>query len=197
MQIRSKRELLLVILCAIVLISAVVFVMLPTSSSRGNGGQISLEDARAKYASMRAAEAQMKKEHVAMTPRIAQMSYREPAEELIPRVIRDLQASANRAGVHLREVKPLRPRLIAGGAGTRVPLEVRFRASFQPNVVRFLYYVEDPASRMVVDKINISSADAKFKAVDVSAQITVYTRSSVGVSGTDGGESTNAKANKS
>jgi hypothetical protein len=196
MQIRSKREIFLIIVCVIFVVGSIVYVMMPPSSA-SKRGQLSKNDALAKLAAMKSTEKQMTNDHQKMVPRIKQMSYTQPAEELIPRVIRDLQASADRAGIHLREVKPLRPRLIAGGAGTRVPLEVRFRASFQPNVVKFLYFVEDPASRMVVDKINISSTDAKFKMVDVSAQITVYTRSSVGVSGTEGGETSNGKVNKS
>ena len=64
----------------------------------------------------------------------------------------------------------------------RVPVEVRFRAPFQPNVVRFLYDLENPSGRMVIDKISITSADARFRTVEVSAQITVFTRSSNGSS---------------
>ncbi len=131
-----------------------------------------------------------------LEPRIATMISDLPAEELTPRTIRDLQAIAAKSNVHLREIKPLRPRALALGKGARAPLEIRFRAAFQPDVVRFLYFVEDPARKMVVDKINVTSGDARFKTVDVSAQITVFTRSTAGVTGAqgetnDGAERTN------
>lgn len=193
----SKREITLIIVCVVVVIAAVFFVMTPATPGGAKKGQLTLKDATEKLATMKSSEAQMKREQQQMTPRIQQMSYTQPAEELMPQIIQTLQNSAAKSGVHLREVKPLRPRLIAGGTGARVPLEVRFRTTFQPNAVKFLYMVEDPANRMVVDKINITSADAKFKTVEVAAQITVFTRSSVGVSGTEGGETTNAKAKKS
>jgi hypothetical protein len=146
---------------------------------------------------------------------VQEHAYNKPVEQLVPLVIRDLQATAQRAGIHLREVKPLRPKqvteepVIRPGQkttrttqtthdvlGARVPVEVRFRAQFQPNVVRFLYDVENPAGKMVVDKISITSADAKFKVVEVSAQITVFTRSSAGTSGGDSGETSDDKTNK-
>ena len=95
---------------------------------------------------------------------------------------------ADKAGVHIREIKPLRSRTLPDGSVTRVPLEVRFNAPFQPNVMRFLYFAEDPTKKMVVDKFSITSTDAHLKTVDVTAQITVYTRSAIGAAGAGEGD---------
>lgn len=124
--------------------------------------------------------------------KIAAMAYTMPAEQLRPRIIRDLLAVANKAKVHLTEFKSLRPQLMASRQVARVPLEVRFRAAFQPNVVQFLYYLEDPKNKIVVDKLNVTSAQNRFQTVDVSAQISVFTRSTIGVGAE--GENSNAVA---
>ena len=134
----------------------------------------------------------MRRDEDVLQPRIMASSYEMSAEALQPRAVRDLQKIAARAGIHLRESKPLQPSGFHDAVGANVPIEVRFRTSFQPNVVRFLYYVEDPAGKMVVQKIDVTSTDAKFKTVDVTARSAVFTRSIEGVRGSDIGETSDA-----
>lgn len=129
-----------------------------------------------------------------MEPRIANMTYNLSPEEVVPRVIRELQKVAERSQVRLREVKPLRPKELSSGQGQSVPLEVRFRAPFLPNAIRFLYYTELPDGKIVIDKLNITSAEARFKTVDVTAQITVFTRTAQAPANAKEGEKTNASA---
>ncbi|MCS6775312.1 MAG: hypothetical protein RMJ43_13950 [Chloroherpetonaceae bacterium] len=121
--------------------------------------------------------ARMRAEAEEIEPRIARMSFNLTPEEVVPRVIRELQRVARRSQVRLREVKPLRPRELPSGQGQRVPIEVRFRAPFLPHVIQFLYLIEDPEGRMVVEKLTITSAEARQQTVDVTVQVTVFTRS--------------------
>jgi hypothetical protein len=129
---------------------------------------------------------------VKLSGRVNGLTFTLPADQLVPRMVRDLEAIAAKSGIHLKEQKPIKPKAVAGGAGTRVSIEVKFRAPFQPGAVKFLYYAEEPSAHMVVDKVDITSADAHFKTVDVTAQISVYTRSAVGVSGPGSGENGDA-----
>lgn len=192
MKIRSKRELYLVIFVVIFVPILLLWNVLNPPKTGGTAGKLlPLEQAKKKTEDARRTLARLRNEQEEAEPRVAKMSYELPAEQLEPRVVRDLQLLADKAGVRFREVKPLRARALANGS-VRVPLEVRFRAQFQPNVVRFLYYVEDPNSKMVIDKINVTSADARFKIVEISAQITVFTRSTAGVGGADQGDTSNA-----
>jgi len=130
--------------------------------------------------------ARLSRETTELEPHVATLASDIAPDELVPRTIRDLQQIAAKAGVHIREVKPIRPRVLTSGMGSSVPLEVHFLAPFKPNTVKFLYLVEDPDGKTVVDKLDITSADPRQKTVEVAAQITVYTRSvAPGTTGTE------------
>ena len=215
----NKREQVLIGVAAVVLVGTVWYVLAPAGSA-SKTNLVSLEQAVLKKNESLSNARRLLDEQVAVEPRVKARAYNKAADQLVPVVVGNLQAAADRAGIHLREVRPLRAKIVtdesdpkaiekaqttrssrAGNAthellGARVPVEVRFRAPFQPNVVRFLYDLENPSGRMVIDKISITSADARFKTVEVSAQVTVFTRSSNGTAGGDTGEITNDKTNK-
>lgn len=192
MAARSKRErMLLIIGVPLVLIVLAWNFLSPPAGQAAPKGQLSTADAEKKTATLQAENKRMLSEQEEMEPKIAQMSYTIPAEQLVPQTIRNLQSLAARDGVHLREVKPIRGKKLKSNAGVRVPIEVRFNSKLQPDAVRFLYHVEQADSRMVVDKINITSADPRFHTVDVSATITVFTTSLDGFSSGEG-ENSNA-----
>jgi hypothetical protein len=188
----SRREKIMIVVCMAFLV-AVVFWSLTSSGKAGAGRNlVPYEEAVTKTEVALKTAKKMEEDQKQLRHQLGKTAFDLPAEELTPRMIRDLQTLAAKANVHLREIKPLRARAIASGSGTRLPMEVRFRASFQPDVVRFLYYVEDPATKMVVEKVNMTSADIKQKEIDVTAQITEFTRSTAGASGAEGGETGNA-----
>jgi Tfp pilus assembly protein PilO len=192
MATRSKREKMLIIVGVPVVFIVVAWNFLsPPAGQTTQKGLLSAEDAKKKLKSVQDENKSMLSEQNKMSPNIAKMSYDVPAEQLVPRVIRNLQTIAEQSGVHLREIKPIRGKKLKSNAGVRVPVEVRFSSSFQPNAIRFLFHVEEADSRMVVDKINITSADPRFKTVEVSATITVFTTSLAGFSGGEG-ENSNA-----
>jgi len=189
----SPREIRTIVIVVLIAVVALVINYATQPKSVGKGPQVPLETAQQRTDKATAAIQKIKQEDKEIKPRIEEMSYTEPAEELVPQMIHDLQATAKKTGIHLDKIKPLRPGLLPGKNGTRVPLEVHFRTPFQPNAVKFLYYVEDPAGKMVVEKLDISSADAKFKTVDVTAQITVFTRALAKDPGAAGGDTENVK----
>lgn len=190
MPVRNKRERLLMIFgIPLVLIVLAWNFLSPPAGQTSQKGMLSAADARKKLDEVKRENTRMRTEEDKMDPDIDKMSYNVPAEQLVPRVIRNLQTIADKSGVHLREIKPIRGKKLKSNAGVRVPVEVRFKAPFQPDAIRFLYHVEETDSRMVVDKINITSADPRFKTVEVSATITVFTTSLVGYSGGEGDNS--------
>ena len=191
--LKRSEKMLIGVAAIIVLVAA--FMLLNPSGSASKKSLIPLAQAVQKEADTQVKIRMLNKNREEIEPRLARNVYQQSAEELLPRVVRDLQGIADKSGVHLREVKPLRARAIANGNGVRVPLEVRFRAPFQPGVMKFLYFVEDPGGKMVVEKVSVTSADSRLQAVDVSAQIAVYTRSTQGVSA-QGGERSNAAASQ-
>ena len=189
MQTLSKRDKgLLGLMVAVILVAA--FLLLTPSSKGGasSRNQLPLEEARHENLTTRKQLKAIDDEQKLLKPEISRLTFNMPAEQLTAHVTEDLYILADRAGVHIREIKPLRSRVLTNGSVASVPVEVRFRAPFQPNVMRFLYYTEDPARKMVVDKINITSSDTHLKSVDVDAQITVYTRYVAGSSSAGAGE---------
>lgn len=216
----NRREQVLVGVGAVVVAGSLWYALTPSGAPGANANLLPLKQAVAKTAASKVNVRKLREEQSAVEPSVKVRAYNTPPEQLVPVVVGNLQAAADRAGIHLREVRPLRPKLVTdesdpkavaqtttgrsrtGNAahevlGSRVPVEVRFRAQFQPNVVKFLYDLENPNSRMVIDKISITSADARFQTVEVSAQVTVFTRSAIGAAGGDTGEIANDTATKS
>ncbi len=194
----SPRERRLVTIGGVVVVLIVIFnILTPSGGGKSLAGTVPYAKAVKDNEVNERNAARLAREATELEPHVATLAYDLAPDELVPRTIRDLQQIAAKAGVHIREVKPIRPRTLASGMGSSVPLEVHFLAPFKPNTVKFLYLVEDPDGRMVVDKLDITSADPRQKTVEVAAQITVYTRSvAPGTTGTDTSDKssvTNAK----
>lgn len=187
MQTLSRRDKILLTVMFLVIFGAVALVMSP-SGKAGAGKILPLDEAVRQNRETKKKLQDLKADKVKLEPQVVQMTYDMPPEQLSATVTETLYELADKAGVHIREIKPLRARTLTDGTLTTVPLEVRFHALFQPNVMRFLYYAEDPAGKLVVDKISITSPDTHAKGVDVSAQITVYTRSAVKANTTGAGQ---------
>ncbi|HZO87600.1 MAG TPA: type 4a pilus biogenesis protein PilO [Chthonomonadaceae bacterium] len=184
-----KREQVLIVLCSVVVGAAVWLQLHPPPTPAGQSALLPPARAEQAYRAALRQIAQLSDDQAALEPRIARQAYDLPPDSLVPRLIRDLNRLADRAGVHLREIKPLRPHDLATASGTQVPLEVRFTAPFQPNVMKFLYFVEDPAGKMTVDKLALTSTDQKLKTVDVSAEIAAFTTWTAGAAaGAEGGQ---------
>jgi hypothetical protein len=184
----SKSERLLIGLCLVVVVVAVWLQMTHTQSAGTQRTLLPVAEAQRKTEVATRTIRRLRTQRGDLQKQITQMAYTEPPDQLVPLVIRDLQKIADQAGVHIHEVKPaLRPKAIANGQGTSVSLEVDFRAPFQPNVIRFLYYVEDPTSKRTIDKLQVMSTDQQFRTVDVTARITVFTRAAAGTADAQGG----------
>lgn len=177
MTLRTRRERTMVFGGLIAVILILLWGWL-TPSVGGGGGQKLLPLAKAEEKRVLAERAiqHLTTEQAVMTKRIDAATYDLPADQVAPIVIGDLQQTAARAGVHLTETKPLRAVPLKTSSLIQIPISVRFRAPFQPNVVQFLYYVEAPDSKEVVDKLTVGAPETKSSDVDVSAEISVYTR---------------------
>jgi hypothetical protein len=191
MQVRSKREQMLIVICVLVLVAALASVLMPAGKTAAQHAMLPTDSALAEWRNKAVTYQKLGKDQDAMEPRIKKMTYTEPPDTVAALVTQQLQDIADRSGIHLREIKPLRLAKMPSGLVVRVPLEVRFRAAFQPDVMRFLYYLEDPGGKMVVDRVDITSADSRLKTVEISARVSVFTQSVTGVNGTGEGDTSN------
>ena len=167
-------------------------ILTPSSAGKGTTGLLSETKAKQDTAVNTRTQVRLTNEVSDLTPMVNDLAYSLAPDELVPRTVKELQEIALKSGVHIREIKPVRPKLLPSGMGSSVPLEVHFLAPFQPNAMKFLYYVEDPAGKMVIDKLDVSSADPRRKTVEVSATVTVYTKVISGAGTSDSGEKSNA-----
>jgi hypothetical protein len=188
----NPRERAMLLIGAVIVVGALAWNALNPPATAGQKGKIlTAEEAERKKSDSLKEIKRMVQEQEAIQPQIARLAYKRPPDELVPRLIRDLQRLAKQANVRLMEIKPQRSRPLAGSKMEKVSIDIRLRAPFQPNVMHFFYLAEAPEGRMTVEKFNIASADSRLKSVDVSAQITVFTRVT---SGANGGEVQNVSA---
>jgi hypothetical protein len=193
----SPREKKMLAYGGVVVLIIVFYMILTSGGAKTVKGQVPYAKAVKDNALNERNVIRLSREMKDLEPHIATLASDAAPDELVPRTIRDLQEIAAKAGVHIREVKPIRPKVLQSGLGSSVPLEVHFLAPFKPNTVKFLYLVEDPSGKMVVDKLDITSADPRQKTVEVAAQITVYTRSTAaGSAGSDTSSGSSASSSR-
>jgi Tfp pilus assembly protein PilO len=168
---RSPSERRMLVICLIVVAIGVPLALFPGGGSSKK--LLSAAEARQQYKSKVDQKTQLEADIERIKPLMDQMVYADPPEQLIPKVITTLQGYAKASGIHLREIKPLRSKKIAGV--TKETLSVRFTSEFG-KTVPFLYRVEDPSGKLVVEKFNLTASDPKSRTVDVDAQIALYTQ---------------------
>lgn len=177
-QARTGRERFLILLGLVVIVVAVYLVLSPTQT--GSGPMLSAAVAKQRY------QAELKKKQEAdrkiaeLQPKLDTITYKETSEKVIPVVLKTLHEHARKAGIRLREVKPLRPRQVGGV--TKVSLTVRFSGVFG-QVIPFVYYLEDPQGKLTVEKLNVSAPDPKSTQVDVEVQVAFFTIEPTGSQG--------------
>lgn len=169
---RTPGERRMLVIGLIVVAICVPLVLFPGGASGKK--LLSAREARQQYESKLKEKAQLESDNERIKPLMDQMVYTEAPEALIPKVITTLQGYAKDSGIHLREIKPLRSKKVAGV--TKETLSVRFTSEFG-KTVPFFYRVEDPAGRLVVEKFNLTASDPKSRTVDVDAQIALFTKS--------------------
>jgi type II secretory pathway component PulM len=167
---RSPRERTLIIIAIAVIGVALWMVLAPAESKRA--GMLSSAAARQQYKEGLARKVELEREVAALRPKVDTSTYKETSEKVIPIVLKSLHEQARLAGIRIREIKPLRPR--QSGGVTKVTMTVRFTSEFG-KAIPFLYNVEDPKGRLVVEKMNVAPSEAKSRDVDVEVQVALYT----------------------
>jgi Tfp pilus assembly protein PilO len=169
--VRNSRERFLIVLA---LLAGIVGVpMMLISPEKAGGKLLPAAKARQEYKKNEAQMKTLQAETATLKPEIEKLVYKEAPEQVVPGVIKMLQTIAKQSGIHLREIKPLRARRLA--TVTKVPMTVRFTGQFGQSIP-FLYKVEDPNGKLVVEKFNVTTSDPKVKTVDVEVQIALYTQ---------------------
>jgi Tfp pilus assembly protein PilO len=177
---RTASEKRMLVICILVLAIGLPVLLIPSGGDTKK--LLPASEARQKYEDTVLEKNLLTKDNDQLKPVIEKLVYKDAPEQLLPKIIKTLQGYAKQSGIHLREIKPLRAKVY--GTVTRVPVSVRFTSEFGKSVP-FLYQVEDPAGKLVVEKFNVTAADSKSKLVDVEVQIALYTQGTGTTGGTD------------
>ncbi|NLH99788.1 MAG: hypothetical protein GX446_09910 [Chthonomonadales bacterium] len=167
---RSPRERGLIVV-GVIVIAVAVYLALSPSDTVG-GAMLSSAAAKQQYADGLKRKQELEREIAVLRPKVDTATYKDTSEKVIPIVLKSLHEQARLADIRLREVKPLRPRQTGGV--TKVTLTVRFTTAFA-KAIPFLYNLEDPKARLVVEKMNVSPSDPKSRDVDVEVQVALFT----------------------
>ncbi|CCW34034.1 Tfp pilus assembly protein PilO [Chthonomonas calidirosea] len=191
MTLGKRDKFLLVLLGLVVLLAAWLELTAPKPTNTGgiSGKILPLEVAQRQYRADEASYRSLEDQQNNLQKNIEALAYDIPPDALMPRIIEQLEQSAAQSGVHLAEIRPLRPETTPSGQLMRVPVQVRFQAPFQPAVVKFLYAIEKPKGHLVVEKFDVGSRDTHQQVVSVTLQITAYTRAiASSAASSEGGE---------
>jgi len=180
---RNARERALLVACVAVCIVAVWLVFTPSGSSRGK--LLPAAAAREKFRAAEAEKTRLEQETSALRAAVEKAVFTDPPDRLLPKVVQRLQAIARESGVHVKEIKPARVR--AAADVSKVMLNVRLgTVSFGRPVVTFLYRLEEPKEKLVVENLTITAPDPKARTVEVEVQVAMYTSGRGGADPKDG-----------
>ena len=177
---RTPSERRMIVIMGLVVAVGVPLLLMPAGGSSKK--LLSADEAKAKFRTVLKEKSTLDAESDKLTPEIEKLTQNDSPDKLLPETIRILQKCANDSGIHIREIKPLRTKNYI--TVTRVPLSVRFTTDFAKSIP-FVYRVEDPATKLVVEKLNISAADVRSRSVDVEVQVALFTRAVAPSSGSD------------
>jgi len=170
---RTPRERVMLLGCLAFVVAVPVWLALTAPPTQRRGKMLSSVAARQGFDRVVRDKAMLEKETDRVKPEVQRMVFSGGADVAIPEAVRTLQECAAKSGLHIRETKPLRVRRV--GALYRAPISVRFSSTrFTQEAVPFLYRIEDPAGRLVIEKLNVSSPDPKSSNVDVELQVALF-----------------------
>lgn len=180
---RNARERVLLLTCIVVCIGAAWLVLSPGPSPRGR--QLTTAAAREQFREAEAEKVRLEQETADLRAAVSKAVFSESPDRLLPRAVKRLQTIARESGVDLKEIKPARVRTVADVS--KVTLNVRLATvGFGRPVVTFLYRLEEPSEKLVVEKLTITAPDPQARTVEVEVQVAMYTSGRAGAdSGND------------
>src|SRR5688572_5837627 len=102
-QQRTPSERRMLLLCLVVVVIGGWMLMTPTEGSTKK--LLTTAEASQKYEKAFAEKNRKEAEIERLSPEITRLTYKEAPEQIIPRVIKDLQETARGSGIHIREIK--------------------------------------------------------------------------------------------
>jgi Tfp pilus assembly protein PilO len=126
------------------------------------------QERRSKEAEARTVETNIKR----MEPQVHVMAWDVPPEQLRQDIVRKVSAVAQASGVTLVTTRPLKPRGL--DLLTEVSVELHLTTPL-PKLVKFLYPLQQPSSRLTVDRLRMTATTTESNLLDVDVTVSGYT----------------------
>ncbi len=175
---RTKREKNLVLLMLLIVAAAVIMeVTAPSSKPLGTtaGPVYPYAVATKKYHDGVTQYLALGRQEDVLTPQIQKLAQKSAPDQLVPAMINTLMKQADKASVHISSLRPLQPVLVGAGQALQVPIQMQFSAPFHPDTLHFLYLLENPANRFVIDRLDVSTDNRHPGMVNITAQVSAFT----------------------
>jgi hypothetical protein len=175
---RSKRERGMIVMAVLSIIFSIPMALMQSGGTTKSF--LPAAEAHQKYLQAAQQTASMNQECNVLEKKIARFSYHEKPDTLEPKLINILQSCADKSSVHIREIRPLR--VLHAGNIVVIPINLRLECPFE-KTIPFLYYLENPANKLNVDRFSIQAGAANDPNVTVDAEINGYTMNDQGAKG--------------
>lgn len=137
--------------------------------SLGEGRSVEDLTADARQAQTRCAA--LEREIAGLEMEVRSLTWAEEPSRLPSRILTELDAIADRAGVTLATLRPGRPMAVANGS--KLPFMVQVRAPF-PKAARFLRHLGASQERVALERLQVVSTDASTDVVSLELRLAVY-----------------------
>jgi hypothetical protein len=100
------------------------------------------------------------------------MAWDVPPEQLRREIVRKVTSVAQASGATLVTTRPLKPRNL--DLLTEVSVEMHLSTTL-PKLVKFLYPLQQPSSRLTVDRLRLTATTTETELLDVDVTVSGYT----------------------
>jgi Tfp pilus assembly protein PilO len=107
-----------------------------------------------------------------LRPQVERMAWNVPPEQLRQEIVRKISNLAQASNVTLVSTRPLKPRSL--DVITEVTVELHVSATL-PHLVQFLFPLQQPGSRLTVDRLRLSATNTDTDLLDVDLNVSGYT----------------------
>jgi Tfp pilus assembly protein PilO len=168
--LKQREKILIGLALAVALVFGTPMVMSAFGSSESTEQAVAKLQAQRREKE-RAAE-RLGKQTEEVRPQVERMAWNVPPEGLRQEIVRKVSNLAQASNVTLVSTRPLKPRSL--DVLTEVTVELHVTATL-PNLVRFLFPLQQPGSRLTVDRLRLAATNTETDLLDVDMNVSGYT----------------------
>ncbi len=165
---RTLRERIMIIVCVL---AVVIGVPLAIPTGKSAVALLSPAAAQAKLTNEQSQVANLHRQNATIRSLLTTTSYVGGPDAALPKIVEKLQADAKSAGIHIKEIKPIHPHIVDGVA--KMAFDMSFSSSLG-QALSFIFYLENPKGKLVIEKINLSTSETQNQQIQVTVEVAAF-----------------------